>query len=274
MHANTTTSLDIKTSATKSTRNMADDRVALVIGPLIATMLRLGIYLTARQGANRGVGLALVKALIESGYRVWGSVRPQTIADASVGDLRETGAQTVEIDYTDEKTILKAAKFLEKSEKHLDLLVNCGGVNTKPRQWDGGEAASLVLEKFKVMALGPFLATLHFLPLLKKCDLGKVLNISSDLASIAGTDGGRLSYRMAKAALNQQTASLAADFKEKGINVALVAVHPGRVPTRMSGGSGTDDLVKSVRCMVKIAKDLDMQTSGRYLKYDGSELPW
>lgn len=47
---------------------------------------------------------------------------------------------------------------------------------------------------------GPFLATLHFLPLLKKCELGKVLNISSDLASIAsmfpprtrGTDGSWL----------------------------------------------------------------------------------
>ncbi|KAI1131860.1 hypothetical protein F5Y10DRAFT_36334 [Nemania abortiva] len=235
---------------------MADNRVALVIG------------------ANRGVGLALVNALVESGCRVWGSVRPQTMNDASVGDLRDAGAKIIQIDYTDEETIIQAAKVLEKSEGHLNFLINCGGVNTKPRQWDGGEAANLVLDKFKIMALGPFLATLHFLPLLRKCKVGKVLNISSDLASIANTDGGRLSYRMAKAALNQQTASLAADFNEKGINVALVAVHPGRVPTRMSGGNGNDDLVESARGMVKIVEDLNVQTSGRYLKYDGSALLW
>ena len=79
---------------------------------------------------------------------------------------------------------------------------------------------------------------------------------------------------MAKTALNQQTASLAADFREKGINVVLVAVHPGRVPTRMSGGNGTDDLNESARGMIKIVEDLDVKSSGRYLKYDGSLLPW
>ncbi|KAI0108878.1 hypothetical protein GGR51DRAFT_570132 [Nemania sp. FL0031] len=235
---------------------MPDKNVALVIG------------------ANRGVGLALVKALVKSGYQVWGSVRPQTMDDATVEDLRKTGAQIVKIDYTHEETISHAVEVLGKSEGHLNLLVNCGGVNTKPREWHDGETASLVLDKFKIMALGPFLATLRFLPLLKKCELGKVLNISSDLASIANTDGGRLSYRMAKAALNQQTASLAADFKKGGINVALVTVHPGRVPTRMSGNDGTDNLMGSAYGMVKIVKELNMQTSGRYLKYDGSELPW
>ncbi|KAK3373175.1 hypothetical protein B0T24DRAFT_622292 [Lasiosphaeria ovina] len=87
------------------------------------------------------------------------------------------------------------------------------------------------------MALGPFLATQHFPPLLQKSTLGKILNVSSDLASIADSDGGRIGYCMAKAALNQQTASLAADFTSQRI-MALVAVHPGRVPTRMSRGTG------------------------------------
>lgn len=124
------------------------------------------------------------------------------------------------------------------------------------------------------MAVGPFLATMHFLPLLEKSELGKVLNISSDLASIANTDGGRLGYRMAKVTLNQQTASLAADFRADGINVALVAVYPGRVPTRMSGGRGTVDLAESADGMVKIVGDLDMEGSGKFVSYTGESMPW
>ncbi|KAK0657892.1 hypothetical protein B0T16DRAFT_453309 [Cercophora newfieldiana] len=225
-------------------------------------------------GANRGVGLALVKAFQKENYRVWGTVRPQTMNDESVQDLRATGAGVMPCDFTDETSIIAAAKTLGDEVDHLDVLVNSGGVNTKPRQWNGGETSELLVEKFKIMAVGPLLATMHFLPLLQKSELGKVLNISSDLASITNTDGGRLSYRMAKVSLNQQTASLAADFRADGVNVALVAVHPGRVPTRMSGGNGSDDLTQSADGMVKIVNELDIQSSGRFLKYTGAEMAW
>jgi NAD(P)-dependent dehydrogenase (short-subunit alcohol dehydrogenase family) len=72
---------------------------------------------------------------------------------------------------------------------------------------------------------------------------------------------------MAKPALNRQTASLAADFKAQGINVALIAVHPGRVPTRMSGSNGSVDLGESAKGMVKIVEELNLENSGRFLCY-------
>lgn len=72
---------------------------------------------------------------------------------------------------------------------------------------------------------------------------------------------------MAKSALNRQTASLAADFKAQGINVALIAVHPGRVPTRMSGSNGSVDLGESAKGMVKIVEELNLENSGRFLCY-------
>ncbi len=40
--------------------------------------------------------------------------------------LRATGAEIVQIDFTDEKTIIDTAKALEP-EGPLDVLVNCGG---------------------------------------------------------------------------------------------------------------------------------------------------
>jgi hypothetical protein len=82
-----------------------------------------------------------------------------------------------------------------------------------------------------------------------------------------GSDGGRLSYRMAEVALNQQAASLAADFRYKGINVALVAVHPGRVPARMSGWWYDQDCGGSKRANIwTVLSSMVVNSSGRSLK--------
>jgi NAD(P)-dependent dehydrogenase (short-subunit alcohol dehydrogenase family) len=79
---------------------------------------------------------------------------------------------------------------------------------------------------------------------------------------------------MAKASLNMQTASLAADFKANKTNISIVAVHPGRVPTDLSGGKGDVDLVESVKGMVKIIEGMDMGSSRRFLYYNGEEMSW
>jgi len=79
---------------------------------------------------------------------------------------------------------------------------------------------------------------------------------------------------MAKASLNMQTASLAADFEANKTNIAIVAVHPGRVPTDLSGSKGDVDLVESVQGMVKIMEGMDMESSGRFLYYNGQKMSW
>jgi NAD(P)-dependent dehydrogenase (short-subunit alcohol dehydrogenase family) len=92
---------------------------------------------------------------------------------------------------------------IKKEGGIIDKLTdNWQGINTKPRQWNGGETPALMQEKFNVMAIvrtqdnqdtepanhnkGPFLATMHFLPLLQKSETGKILNVTSELGSISG----------------------------------------------------------------------------------------
>jgi hypothetical protein len=75
---------------------------------------------------------------------------------------------------------------------------------------------------------------------------------------------------MAKAALNQQRACLAAEFRAEGIDFALMAVHPGRVPTRQGGGNGNVDLTKSAAGMVMIVNELALQSSGRFPDHTGA----
>ncbi|KAH3946480.1 hypothetical protein HBH98_055750 [Parastagonospora nodorum] len=221
-------------------------------------------------GASRGIGLQFVRTLVEQKYTVWGTVRPQSNRVPAAEMLHSLGAKVLVLDFLDEQSIIAASKAIEVSGK-LDVLINCGG--TAPRSWEE-ETQATILTKFKIMALGPFLATKHFAPLLSAGSPGKIINISSDLASIKNTDGGRMSYRMAKASLNMQTASLAADFKASNTNIAIVAVHPGRVPTDLSGGKGDVDLVESVQGMVKIMEGMDMESSGRFLYYNGEEMSW
>ncbi|KAF9774437.1 hypothetical protein IL306_007562, partial [Fusarium sp. DS 682] len=76
--------------------------------------------------ANRGIGLSLIKAFAASrSWEVTGSIRPQTRDDPSVAELKETGANIIEIDYLDEDTIEKAAETY--GDKPLDILINVGG---------------------------------------------------------------------------------------------------------------------------------------------------
>ncbi|KAM0424834.1 hypothetical protein ACHAPT_009890 [Fusarium lateritium] len=76
-------------------------------------------------GANRAIGLNLVKAFIGRSWNVTGTIRPQSRSDPSVADLQATGATILEIDYLDESTIEKASQAY--GDGPLDILINVGG---------------------------------------------------------------------------------------------------------------------------------------------------
>ncbi|KAK0739297.1 hypothetical protein B0T21DRAFT_346622 [Apiosordaria backusii] len=99
------------------------------------------------------------------------------------------------------------------------------------------------------MAVGPYLATKHFLPKLQNGRQPTVANISSEFGCVTPNErGGFLGYRMAKAALNQQTKT-STDTK-----VIFLALEPGYIATRLTGWKGEDDMKTSVREMVDICR--------------------
>ncbi|KAM7182588.1 hypothetical protein V8F33_014196 [Rhypophila sp. PSN 637] len=142
-------------------------------------------------GANRGIGYNLVKAFVGESWDVIGTVRPQTRADKdpSVGDLtapelEKTGAKILEIDYLDEATIDRAAAAW--GDKPLDMLVNLGGLSPDPKSWQE-QSADMMVEKFRVMAVGPLLTIKHCLPKLEKAFDAKIVNVSSSFGSISSS---------------------------------------------------------------------------------------
>jgi NAD(P)-dependent dehydrogenase (short-subunit alcohol dehydrogenase family) len=65
---------------------------------------------------------------------------------------------------------------------------------------------------------------------------------------------------------------LAMDLAAKG--VICVALHPGWVQTDMGGPTAPLTIDQSVPAMVKAIDGFMTKHNGRYIQYDGSELPW
>ncbi|OBT64480.1 hypothetical protein VE03_05374 [Pseudogymnoascus sp. 23342-1-I1] len=247
-------------------------------------------------GANRGIGLNLLKAFAGRGWTVFGTIRPETRSDASFrdastfpsaaslgagacfangshGQLEATGATTIDLDYLSESSIAAAAMTYGE-EKPLDVLINCAGIEVNPASWEGTTAENMI-HKFRVMTVGPFLATKYFLPSLKKSVAGKVINITSFWASLSENDFGEyISYRTTKAALNMETVTIAHEMKARNLNITMLALDPGDVPTKLSKWAGNTDMEKSINGMVKIIEEATIDISGSYLRWNGDKIPF
>jgi NAD(P)-dependent dehydrogenase (short-subunit alcohol dehydrogenase family) len=177
-------------------------------------------------------------------------VVPLDVADvASIQNLRESVGQTP-----------------------VDVLINNAGVGGKGKgvaAMDVGELRDV----FMVNAFAPMLVTQAMLPNLRAGASKTVIQVTSQLASIANNKGGSTySYRASKAALNQLNRSLANELRPEGFT--CVAIHPGWVRTDM-GGPGADLTVQqSVASMVGVLDALTAAASGTFLNYDGTPLPW
>ncbi|CAA7266133.1 unnamed protein product [Cyclocybe aegerita] len=224
-------------------------------------------------GANRGVGFELGSKLLQSGYLVYGTHRPETKGDPSVSQMIQQGIKSLEMDFTDEESIIAASKHF--SDQPLDVLINCAGVYYP---WDDKPFTELtaddLISHFKVNTVGPFLTSKHFLSALAHSKAGKIINISSDLASIADNTGGNACYRISKCALNQLTKNAAMDLEKIAPNVKIIAVHPGYVPTKMTGYVGEDDMVKCIQGLGEIVERFgtpgeEKLPNGGYVRWSG-----
>lgn len=227
-------------------------------------------------GANRGIGLELVRAWIGAGHEVWGSAR-STTPDA----LRELGpAGIIELDLADEATVVAGLHELAEMVDGLDLLVNCAGVDARafgvPDDQRGPfeVAAETVAEVVRVNTIGPMLVTREALPLLRAGQDPMVLNVSSQLGSmeVAAEIGRDTPYCVSKAALNMWSVKAAAALRPDGI--AVVMLHPGWVATDMGGSSASLTPAASAAAIVETVDRLGPADSGRFVNWDGSDHPW
>ncbi|KAH7406366.1 hypothetical protein DE146DRAFT_389384 [Phaeosphaeria sp. MPI-PUGE-AT-0046c] len=228
-------------------------------------------------GANRGVGFELATRFLAMGYSVHGTYRPETHDDRSVQQLKETGVKTFELDYLDGNSIKVAAE--EFGDVPLDVLINCAALchtwDDKPFTEQSDED---LLSHFKVNTIGPFMACKAFLPALQRAERGKIINMSSDMASITdNSTGGNICYRLSKTAVNQLTKTVAVDLAKMGSKVITLAIHPGYLPTKMNDYYGENDMAECINGITETIKTFGTAESmnipnGGYVDWTGNIL--
>jgi NAD(P)-dependent dehydrogenase (short-subunit alcohol dehydrogenase family) len=225
-------------------------------------------------GTNRGLGLALVTAYLDRGDHVFAACRkpPSAVKLQALAERCPDRLTILSLDVADEASIGQAAKAIGSQTKRLDLLINNAGIFPRGTTLSSIEVGTL-LQTMHVNAIGPLMVARALVRLLEKSDHPVILNVSSDSGSLAlKTTGGDYGYCASKAALNMLTRALAFDLQSRGIIV--IALHPGWVRTDMGGRSAPLSPKNSALGILSLADRLTLSDCGRFLTWDGHELPW
>jgi NAD(P)-dependent dehydrogenase (short-subunit alcohol dehydrogenase family) len=236
-------------------------------------------------GANKGIGRAIAEQLAGFGFDVWvGARNPQAGEEAA----RSIGARTraVQLDVTDSTSIAAAAETIARESQALDVLVNNAGVllqpDTPPSQMD----VAVVRATYEVNVFGVIAVTNAMLPLLRRSRSGRIVNLSTDMASLghaANRDhpviGGippLLAYNTSKSALNAITLAYANELRDQGILVNSVA--PGYVKTDLTRFEGWLSPEEGARMPVRMATLPDGGPTATFAGEDGTAngkiVPW
>ena len=210
-------------------------------------------------GASKGLGLELVKKLLQEGHRVAASSRNAGILAEAAGVSSETFLPLA-VDLRDDNSVAEALKTTVNTFGSLDVVVNNAGYGI------GGTVEELsnkeISESFDINVYATIRVIKYALPYMRERRKGHIINISS-IAGFAATTGWAI-YGAAKSAVMGLSEVLAQDLKSLGINVTVVA--PGAFRTQfLSEGS----LVLSA---TKIEDYQEVrQSHERYLKMNGQQ---
>lgn len=233
-------------------------------------------------GANKGIGLQTARQLAQAGYRVFIGSRNEAKGKEAATQLREAGLTTVEavvLDVTDLSSISKARAVIESKVDALDVLVNNAGITgSLPQAFSSGSIDNL-RRVYDTNFFGAVQTTQAFLPLLKKADAPVIINVSSEVGSLAmHSSAGRNpnwdnfpAYGSSKTALNAFTVMLANELKEAGFIVNSVT--PGYTATDLNQNQGTKTAAEGASVIAAAVMNAHGSKTGNYIRAEG-EVPW
>jgi len=223
-------------------------------------------------GGNRGIGLGIVEGLLRQGFQVILGSRSLDSGRLAVDFLEDLSEKVdlMQLDVTDLSNIQKAAKYVRKNYKCLDVLVNNAGIvgkNQKSMKEGDIDEVEMVMN---TNYYGPMRMNKTFLPLLQKSEEGKIINISSGMGAFGDLIGEYAAYRLSKAGLNAQTVLLSNDLVESKIKV--FAVCPGWVRTEMGGAEANRSIEEGADTAVWLSSSSEAET-GKFYR-DRNIVPW
>jgi NAD(P)-dependent dehydrogenase (short-subunit alcohol dehydrogenase family) len=215
-------------------------------------------------GANRGLGLEFVRQYADDGWRVLACVRDPLAGRAA----SDAGAEVYVADVTDDSSIRRLKTSL--AGVPIDIVLNNAGIYGENQEFGGIDVEGF-LRVVRTNTVAPLKMAEAFADQLSGRKI--IAAVSSKMGSMAdNTSGGSYAYRASKAALNMVIKGLAVDLATSGA-IAL-ALSPGWVRTDMGGPTAPLDAQTAVAGMRQTIAGASSKDSGKFLHYDGTELPW
>ena len=241
-------------------------------------------------GANKGIGFEISRILAQSGIFVWMAGRDPARIEAAAASLKKAGlsVESIPLDVTDPQSVESAAQHVKNISGALDILVNNAGIVNERRLNKAGEPEVIppsqleldtLRQTYETNVFGVFTVTKAFLPLLRKSQAGRIVNLSSGLGSLTQRSDpnwgysavNALAYCSSKTAVNGITVAFAKELKDTAIKVN--AADPGYCATDLNGHSGPRTAIQGAGIAVRLATlPADGPTSG-YFDEDGP-VPW
>ncbi len=232
-------------------------------------------------GANKGIGFETARQLAKAGNYVYLGSRNKENGNEAVKKLNNEGitnVETVVIDVADSNSVRQARQELEGRIGSLDMLINNAGIpGDQPQDFATGPIDNL-RHIFDTNFFGIVQTTQEFLPLLKKAKRASIINVSSEVGSIAmrlepGRNTNRDKYNAygaSKTAVNAFTVMLANELYETGITVNSVT--PGYTATDLNGFQGAKTIEQGATAIVRMAMQ-DNPGTAKFMKDEG-EVAW
>lgn len=222
-------------------------------------------------GANRGIGLGLVRHLLEAGHTVTATARaPEKATELAALDPGDDRLRIGQLDVTSPDSVCDFAAFV--GDATVDVLIHNAGILLT-----GGDLGAFdygaFATSFEVNSVGPLRVVEALLPAMKRSDDKRVMLMTSKMGSIGDCGSGRAyAYRMSKTALNMATKCLACELGDDGFTV--VCAHPGWVQTDMGGPNALIDVDTSVSGLLSVIEGLTADDNGAFVEWNGNRIPW
>jgi NAD(P)-dependent dehydrogenase (short-subunit alcohol dehydrogenase family) len=219
-------------------------------------------------GADKGIGLEIVKALAARGE--------QDIVAVCLGDGADAAAHATVIggvNVTSGPDVARMAAQLRERFKKIDMLFHISGIMSMDILGELDYAQAKL--EFDVNALGPLRTVEACLKLL--AEGSKVGIVTSRIGSLSdNSSGGQYAYRLSKVAANMAGLNLHHDLSKRGIAVRML--HPGMVKTDLvkiyPGEFNYITPAQAAQGLIARMDELTLASSGEFRHANGELLPW
>jgi NAD(P)-dependent dehydrogenase (short-subunit alcohol dehydrogenase family) len=231
-------------------------------------------------GGNKGIGREIARQLGREGITVFIGARDEARGREAAEKLRGEGidARPLRLDVTDDASVAAAAARVEQETGRLDVLVNNAGIaidDAPPSR----VSIDVLRRTYETNVFGLVRVTQAMLPLLRRSDAGRIVNLSSGLGSLAQNSDPSwdyasvklLAYNSSKTAVNAITVQFAYELRDTPIKVN--AADPGYVATDMNKNQGVRSVEEGAATPVRLATLPPEGPTGGYFNDEGA-LPW